>query len=259
MKRFIGSIQIAVLLFCGAAFCWGSKKYSFSLRQSRSFAFQFDALFCNGQRCKIKDFFQSNDSFKTLPLHELSACVRKKFPSIQSLVLFLNATGTITAQIKSVSPLCKVNDTFVLVDDGKIFKSALFSGTCLDLLNHVYLSQSNDKSGDVAFDFLQAECVAHVPKPFLGVVDKLSASLFDDYSVTYQNKAMWCLRDKQQKNFFILFNSTQMPNEHVLAACNTIKETLFSRGQFDARRMHNWVADTRFKDQIILFRKTGGV
>ena len=259
MKRFMGSIQITVLLFCGAVFCWGSKKYSSSLLQSRCFAFQFDALFCNRQRCKIKDFFQSNDFFKTLPLHELSACVCKKFPSIQSLVLFLSATGTITAQIKSVTPLCKVNDTFVLVDDGKVFKSALFSDTCLDLLHHVYLSQSNDKSSDVAFDFFQEECVGHVPKPFLGMINKLSGLLFDNYCVTYQDKATWCLRDKQQKKFFILFNSTQMPNEHLLAACNKIKGTLGARGQFDARRMHNWVADTRFKDQIILFRKTGGV
>ena len=224
--------------------------------QSRSFAFQFDALLCNEQRCKIKDFFQSNDSFKTLPLHKLSMCVCKEFPSIQSLVLFLSATGMITAQIKSVVPLCKVSDTLVLINNCQVFKSALFSNTYLDPLHQICL---NDKSNDVVFDFLQQECVGTVPKPFLGMVDKLSSALFDDYCVTYQDKTTWCLRDKQQKKFFILFNNAQIPNEHLLAACNKIKETLFDRGQFNTRRTQNWVADTRFKDQIILFRKTGGV
>jgi len=253
MKRFIGGIQITALLFGGAVFCWGAKKYCFSLLQAHCFSFQLDALFCDEQRRKIKDFFQSDDSFKTLPLHELSVRAREKFPSIQSLVLSLSAAGMVTARIKSVSPLFRINDNLVLVDGSKIFKSAIFSDMFLDHLNQVYLSQSG------GFDLLQEECVGRLPKSFFATMGKLSVSLFDEYRISYQDKATWWLQDKQQKKFFILFNNTQMPNEHLLAICNKIKGTLVARGQFCSGRTQRWVADTRFKDQIILFRKTGGV
>ena len=58
--------------------------------------------------------------------------------------------------------------------------------------------------------------------------------------------------DKTNKNFAILFNDFVVPDDRLLAYCLYIKNELHARGEFNRKVPKNWVADIRFKDQIVV-------
>ena len=257
MKRFVRGVKISGFCICVVASLWAVRSFAVRFFRVERFLVQSDSAFSKAQKAAISDFFQNDQTFKTASLAVVAKRVHERFFSIKKVSLVQDSSGSIMVKADSVRPLFRINDDLVLVDDGRLFKKALFDRTVLDSLNSIDV-QSIDHRCDGSVDMEQDELVGAFLPQLLKTVREIPGTLFRKYHVSCCDKVCWSLEDKQQKKFLIFFNGMKMPDDTVIYSCNKIKGTLDARGVFTGRCAHAWVADVRFEDQIILFRKIGG-
>lgn len=253
MKRFVRGIQVASILICTIVSFWSINQLATQFLSADRFAVCVKGSLSLQQISVIKNFLENNKEHSAMPLFALAKIVQERFPSLETISFFQDASGVITLQATTVEPMLMVDDTLVLTRDGKLFKRSLFDDHFLHSLQKISCPFIDEKCSFI--DMQQSELVGQWSQDMVFVAKNFSDNLFELYDISCQDKASWWLQDKKQKNFFILFNGIGMPNEKVLAACNKIKEMLDARGEFKTKRVANWVADIRFEEQIILFRK----
>lgn len=256
MKRFVRGVQVAGILVLGATSMWAVKSFTTRFFSADHFVFNLNGSFSEQQKGIIKEFLSQDESFKKVSLSDLDSTVRDRFPSLEKVSLSQNATGAITVNAHSVRPLLNIGVDLVLAHGGKLFKKFLFDQEILSQLERIDFPIFD--SNDSLVDMQQPELVGTLSEELVATIKKLPSQLFKDYEVSCQEQAKWWLQDKQEKKFYVLFNGVGMPTERNIAACNKIKGTLGTRGVFTAKRTKGFVADVRFEDQVILFRKTRG-
>ncbi len=85
-----------------------------------------------------------------------------------------------------------------------------------------------------------------------------SPELFSAFEVCWNNEHEVWLHDKQHKKFSLLCNAATIPDQKMVRYGNCIKQSLEQRNLFAQARKHQWVADMRFADQIVVFLDRGG-
>jgi len=256
MKLFIRGIYIASFLAGGAVSLWTAKQFSTHFFAAQTFQFQFAGSFSEQQKIRIRDFFIHGESFLKKPLSDLAQLAKDQFSSIDSLSIFQKPSGTLVVRAGSAKPVLLVNENLVLTDNRSLFERSVFDSTVLSALNQVDFLHIEGKKENQFFEIESSELMGMIPTSLFETGKNIPSFLFDQFYISCQNDVRWWLQDKQQKKFFILFSGGTIPNAHTLVACSKIKGTLESRNRF-ARRSA-WVADVRFGDQIIAFRKPGG-
>lgn len=219
---------------------------------------QFVGQFNSDQKKSIESFIAKNNSCLNSSLSVAVKKIKKRFPSVKKVELFSNAQGITTASIESEKPLLKINEHFILVDNGMLLQQKLFDQNYIKDLKHLNFLNSDFISETFDFDDMNNEYVGKMPGIFLKTALHIPSFLFQKYKITCKSSSKWLLQDKTQKNFFILWNESKIPNESILNVCNEIKKNLVSRKKFLGKKVRDWVADVRFEDQIILFAKAGG-
>lgn len=257
MRRFVRGVKISGFCICVVASLWAVHSFTTRFFRVDRFLVQSDSAFSKAQKTAIADFIQNDQTLKMASLAVVAQRIQKRFPSIKKVSLVQDASGAIRAHADSVRPTFRINDYLVLSDDGCLFKKVLFSRFVLNSLDSVDVQNLEQRCNDFV-DMERDEFVGTFLPQLFKTVQEIPSELFQQYRVSCRDKACWSLEDKQQKKFLIFFNDTKMPNSTVISACNKIKGTLDARGAFTGRRACTWVADARFEDQIILFRKTGG-
>jgi len=256
MKQFYKGSYLLGAAICCAVLLFAYSKISFFIPTQTTCT--FSGSFCRGQKTKIKDFVSGEISKKHKALYKLCLVVQKKFPSIAHLALARTVSGQLVVTIQSVHPLFMVNDTFVLTSCDGLFNKLLFDNAVLKNLPCISCATIKKISELALLEDLQKNFSAQLPENFLKTAQQIPADRFAQYSVECEDTITWRLCDKQKTNFSILCTKKTISDERLLAACNKIKGTLSARDNRFARGIRPWVTDTRFEDQIILFRKTGG-
>lgn len=180
-----------------------------------------------------------------MSFNQLCAQTMSHFDWIQSMDLFLLPCNHVRVEILAHTPLYVVNSDYVVTATGDVLKKDLFESSRLKNLHTVFIFFDKQEP------FLSATCkhfLLHVPPAF-----------FDVYACEWKNDNNVLFYDKQQPRFAILFHPDQIPTNMMLQQCNTLKEELVARLVFELPRTQTWIADVRFKDQIIVSQEKRGV
>ncbi|MCX5922797.1 MAG: hypothetical protein NTX86_05740 [Candidatus Dependentiae bacterium] len=177
------------------------------------------------------------------PASEFIELLVKNFPSIKSVEYSYDASGLLCYTVESALPLFSINNDYVLTDKGALVPKKDFVSHLVQSLHNITLSS------DVISDAFTA-CIQSLPQSF-----------FESYDVVWLNDYEVVLYDKAQPGFSICFNTQVVPELSMIERCNAIKNDLASAGLFE-KKVHaaaqKWVADIRFKNQIIVSANVGG-
>jgi len=167
-------------------------------------------------------------------------------------------SNRLLVSIKSVTPAFMTNERFVLSDSGLLFHQVLFEKDFLKNLKHLSCSCLDIYNDDILFGDEQLDHSSKLPAGFLQTIKQIPVGSFDRYAIVCEDKKKWCLQDKTKKNFSILCTDETISDQRLICACNKVKGALCERDSLFERGVRPWVADARFANQIILFRKPGG-
>lgn len=179
-----------------------------------------------------------------ISFNHLCAQTMSHFDWIESMDLFFLPPGNAHVEIVAHKPLYRVNSDYIVTVTGHLLKRDVFEPSSVKHIRH--LSINFDKQDPV----LSQAC-----KHFLLHV---SPTLFDTYLCEWKNDNNVLFYDKQQARFAILFHPDEIPTNMVIEQCNALKQDLVTRLVFELPRAHTWIADVRFKGQIMVSQEKRG-
>lgn len=201
------------------------------------YSFSFDRTLSRTLRANIVDFISNTDHSRRLSLAGLSVALRERFACIKTIELALHAPGTLSIVMQSHTPCARINDEFVMTDEGTIFAAAAFHEACVARLDHVVMPSCSYTTTAVSPSVCQS-------------IKDLPSSLYENYNVQCLDDTAVCLEDKACPGFSIMCNAQSLPDEQLLYSCDQIKKDV-AQGTARSRCMC-WQADVRFADQIIV-------
>lgn len=184
--------------------------------------------------------------------HSIAETVRiiaQQFPCIESLQSRVDARGLTTYVAHAHAPLFALNDTLLLLSNGAVVPRLAY--------NEAYLVGMRQVHG-------AEEVFADLPKNFKHTVEQLFALPGGDHHVYWQSSnAIW-VTDSQFKSLRIVCAQHALPTEKTIAYCAHIYQTLAQqRAAIMSKKKQqptpdSWVADIRFKNQIVIRADVGG-
>jgi len=242
MKLDFRDFKIGLIIALGVVGAISIKKISDHIFSIDGFSCKIDNNISQAYSCKIISFLHEHKYLKTCCLQGLSEKIQTKFPFIKSIRILKKASGILHIRMGAAAPAFVINKIFVLSREGGLFENVVFSKQAI--ANLVYIEASLQ-------DFTLADSLKKMLKG-------LPATCFTDYDLLWESSAKSWLRDKNCNAFSIVFNDTRVVNEKILLTCNKLKNELKERGVFHVKQPKRWIADVRFKDQIIVFSDRGG-
>ncbi|MFC1841692.1 hypothetical protein ACFLYA_01340 [Candidatus Dependentiae bacterium] len=247
MKRVLGYIKIIAVLVALAMFIVAVTRTATYVFSIDGYSCKFDQNLSNTHKNEIFDFINENKEFKSSSLKLLACKIKEKFELIKSVQAFQFASGILEVKLKSFDPIFIINNDLVMTDNGNIFESDLF---CQDLLAsccHVRMKHKDVVQLKQGVSQLCKKMMFGLPK-----------RCFQDYDVVVESETESFMHDKSQENFSIQFNAMNFPDEKILSECEVLKKQLEDRGEFRRRKGKRWIADVRFKNQLVLCKKVRG-
>ena len=248
------SISVCVLLSFSIY-----KKCSQESQTPHRIVVQTDSLLSDQTSCALTAFVQTSTSPLESP--SFSQSLFSQFPCIASYAIEKNASGDFSCALESAQPVLSINNAWVLTQDGRLAPSTDFSCLATQSLRNVIMP------------------IAAFTDTFRTSIQKLSPELFQSYTVVWLNDQEALLCDRAQTNFSIRFNADSIPLSSIMQRCAVIKNDLEARGVFASlsskkKPQHQpsliqasqlgklwptgWIADIRFKNQIVLSRNLEG-
>jgi len=241
MMRFFGGVTLIfyllVLIVCVASI----KRFSDHIFSIDGFSCKFDNTISQKYVSHVMRFLYDDKKLPLLSLKKMSKKIKDEFPFIASVIAARSASGILHIQMTCVKPQFLINEELVLSDRGQLFEKTIFS---------------EGFTADLPCCFCNMENAA--ANSYKQMFKKLPIESFKKYKVVWESTTKSNLYDKNENNFSIVFNDKRVPDEKILLACDNLKLLLRERGEFFCRNPKRWVADIRFKDQIVLFSKRGG-
>lgn len=203
---------------------------------------QTDALLADQTCFALTHFIKTN----TIPLETDSFCqtLISQFPCVAAYELEKNASGDRVCTLEAAQPILTINNEWVLTHDGRLATVNSFNDCATHSLRNIIMPN---------FSVSDALCAA---------IPKLSPELFQSYNVIWINDQESLLCDRLQPNFSIRFNVDSVAQSSILQQCSVIKNDLESRGFFAStsskKKPQHWIADIRFKNQIVISRNVEG-
>jgi hypothetical protein len=197
---------------------------------------QADGLLAEHTEKALTDFMQSNTSVPSS--HSFADALYARFPAVASFAVQQRPLGLYACIVQSAQPLLRVNNSFVLTDNGKIVSLADFAASAYQSLPHITVHDGR------------------ISNALYKTVQSLPADLLYAYSLVWIDDCQALLFDRSQPLFALRFNAGAIPSNDIIQACNKLKADLEQRGCFSAtstrKKPQQCVADIRFKNQIIL-------
>lgn len=191
----------------------------------------------------LAHFFQAHHDNLHNPL--FSQELLAQFPYLQSYSLEKNASSHWVCITHCALPIMSVNNMYVLTDAGMLALKADFSQAMVESLYNIIVSQEK---------VTPALCssIAHFP-----------SHLLQQYQIVWMSDQEAFLYDREQPCFAIRFNAASLPHDAIMHTCSVIKHDLEQRELFthtSKKKPQLWIADIRFKDQIVVSsQNVGGV
>jgi len=240
--RFVGIVLIGLLFVSLVAHI---SSYLFFVE---GYSCQIDKTISQDCSREIVGFINSNKTFRNLSLDSIALSLKNNFPIISEIEVFKSASGILKLKIQAKKPTFLINHEYVLSKNGPLIDMRFFSEDILLGCRKVEIRNLNLKGTS----FTQTK--GGISDSCKNMINKLRVDVFDSYEVIWENTTKGWLIDKSQNKFAILFNDLHVPDIVILSACQDLKKRLESKGEFCRRHVGRWIADVRFKDQIVLFK-----
>ena len=236
--------MVVVTLFAG-------KKFASYFLRVESFSCKMDKAISQLHACEIIAFLNVDKKIRALSLSVIAMKLKDKFLIIQDVDLVKSASGILHVGIKVMAPKFVINRGHVLSTDGVLFDKSLFSISAVAGCPAIGLK---------GLDFVAtgSKVADQFPKSCNAMLHRLPAGCFDIYDIVWERETKSWLFEKDNKKFAILFNDFRVPDKKLLAACAKLKNDLESKGCFSCKCIGRWIADVRFKDQIVVSKDIGG-
>jgi hypothetical protein len=176
-------------------------------------------------------------------LIHLAQGLKEHFPCIQSVTVAHISPQILDLTITPHIPHYAINADMVSTREGTVVAKSLFPSFYTEQLPTVNLSPSMN------------------PHLFARYAAYLSPLIFEHYRIHWQDESHAWLTDKDNPQFSILFHGASIPDSGILATCAQIKNNLALRGVWERKKkkaLPEWIADVRFKNQIVVFARNGG-
>lgn len=252
----LGKLLI-ILVFVFVVSSFGVHKLCQAIFSVTNIRWQFDERFSDlGQKSIIR-FGQEccHDNF-SLFVDQL----KQKFPVIKDVTLHHTNSGQMKVAVESVTPKARVDDEWVISEDGKEIEAYFFKDNLVDALPHATTHQKTvrDSESECPECSRQQRRCCDIDPLFTAWIAKIPSQLLSAYQVAWIDQFHIRLQDREQKSFFLQIAAETELAEQVIDATKKIKLSLIDRGYF-LRTAYDWIADLRFRDHVIIFREQRGI
>ncbi|MGB8367094.1 MAG: hypothetical protein WCD44_01935, partial [Candidatus Babeliales bacterium] len=110
------------------------------------------------------------------------------------------------------------------------------------------LSPITDQLPHISLPSLETSIIESI----LTVINRIDPVIFAQFTLSWINDTQVCLYDKKHRQFSIIFSKNQLLDKKLFNYCTQIRQKL-QKEKF-TKNKKNYVADIRFKDQIVVYR-----
>lgn len=163
--------------------------------------------------------------------------VQKQFPHIKKISMTYTVPGVPTISIQAFAPRLRVNNEYVLLENGKLVAK--------DSFQESYLNQLTEIS--VAMPLVDQSSL-------LNFSEELTPLLYERFAITWHNATQIKLQDKQNQHFMMMCECTNLPTASVIQRCETIYQNIKEQQlTYKKNPQGTCVTDIRFEKQIIAY------
>ncbi|MBT3455667.1 hypothetical protein HN446_01250 [bacterium] len=159
-------------------------------------------------------------------------------PVISQATLVYTSPSEVSVNLKLQHPRLVVNDKYLIMENESVVSADLFKNSIVSPLPHINMDHD-----DISHQF--SACVNNLPE-----------DVFKDYEVKWEDNTRIKLQDKHDDKFSIIASCSSLPDKLLLSACQKVKEKELSAKPRYLKKNRKWVADIRFKEQIV-FKEEG--
>ncbi|HEB41663.1 MAG TPA: hypothetical protein ENI08_01415 [Candidatus Dependentiae bacterium] len=208
-----------------------------SLFSINHFTYAIDSLITESVQQDIVNYVEQIPGKHSLSFQELAYKIEERFSFIEVVAIEHLAPDIAYIACNAQKPLSIINNSFVLTNQGCLYNKDIFLSLTTEQLPHITLP-SLEKD---------------ITESLLTVMNTIDPIVFSQFTLSWINDTKIYLYDKEHKQFSIIFNKNQLPDKELLNHYAHIKQKLDEQGVFTHTKK-NYVADIRFKDQIVVSR-----
>jgi hypothetical protein len=180
-------------------------------------------------------------------LPALADQLQMQFNCIQSIDIARAPSKYAHIEVHAHTPYVRFENNenqYIASTNGIIMPCALFKTNITDGLRTIKIALNVDahKLPDTCMQFMQ----------------QLPLTIFETYIFNWHNQYHIELNKKNNPTFSLLLSHHSILTASLMNYCNMLYEHLENNGAFAEKKKKHWIADVRFKDQIILSTHKGG-
>ncbi len=202
------------------------------------FTYAIDSLITESVQQDIVNYVEQIPGKHSLSFQELAYKIQEQFSFIEKTTIEHLAPDIVYIACNAQKPSSIINNSFVLTKQGCLYNKDIFLSLLTEQLPHITLF-SLEKD---------------ITESLIRVMNAIDPIVFSQFTLSWVNDTKIYLYDKKQKQLSIIFNKNQLPDKELLNYYAHIKQKLGEQGVF-AHTKKNYVADIRFKDQIVMSRE----
>jgi hypothetical protein len=239
LGRGIGMLLMSMLAYQGATSLAHLLRYM-GITHHHNLA--LDVRFSPSMRIAIMSTIHNNNFFKSYYVKEQIEFLKSTFPAIGDGSSLLSTQGIATLTLHASHPVCLINDRYIMLHDGRMVSSDLFTDSTVASLPAITISDELAHR-----TYLEPDC-----KYF---VEMMPWHITTNYDCDWRSATKVILRCKQQPLFSLVCNNTVLPTPTTLHCCTQIMRNLEIRGDFKKKSSKKklWLADIRFEQQIVVY------
>lgn len=232
------ALSIFLLFTIGVISLYSIEKFYYSACTIKKICYSLDTKLSAQAQKEIEEYC-SEFLAKSIAAPVLVEKIKNKFPFLRSIKVQLEPVRVAYCSVRAYNPEIIVNNKFVY-GNLQFFDIANFAPHFLRTLSSVNCLLSDYDSEEYEL--------------FLQTLKKISPELCAIYAVTIYNQEKIKLVDKEQPQCIVICDVNTIPNKAMQALCKTVVSMQYAKKSVQSK---SFIADVRFKDQIIL-HETGG-
>ncbi len=208
-----------------------------SLFPINHFTYAIDSLITGSVQQDIVNYVEQLPEKYSLSFQKLAYKIQERFSFIEVVAIEHLAPDIAYIACNVQKPSSVINNSFVLTKQGCLYNKNIFLSLITEQLPHITLPSLKKD----------------ITESLLTVMNAIDPIVFSQFTLSWVNDTKIYLYDKEHKQFSIIFNKNQLPDKELLNHCTHIKQKLHEQDIFTTTKK-NYVADIRFKDQIVVSR-----
>lgn len=212
------------------------------LMKINSFSCTIDPRLSRASKQRIIDFLDAQAQADIIT----TACAcKKKFPYIDSISVQRCGPFSVHYEINAVNLLTSINRELLVAENGSLFPHATFV----------------PNTRDYVFDIACAQCNKQFVTPeFVQFVKTVSPKILASHAITWKDHHTIEMRRAADPDFSLVCDVEHIPSHTIIEQCDQIYQQVRQKElEKKSRKQHQWVADIRFENQIIMTADKKGV